>query len=74
MIFSQGCGSLLDDGLDRVQQEMLKTSMALVFWDILILTDVVVYTIWRKLRGMSNDCQQNGNLRECGAEEDDVFT
>lgn len=48
--------------------------MALVFWDILILTDVVVYTIWRKLRGMSNDCQQNGNLRECGAEEDDVFT
>ncbi|CAL8126510.1 unnamed protein product [Orchesella dallaii] len=74
-LFPEGCGSLMDDELDRVQREMLKTSMALAFWDVLILFDVVVYTIWRKLRSHSLDCQRNGsNVRDCGAEEDDVFT
>jgi len=73
-LFPEGCGSVLDDELDRVQNEMLKTSMALIFWDILILTDIVVYTIWRKLKSQSSDCTRNGSIRDCGTEEDDVFT
>jgi hypothetical protein len=69
----QGCGSLLDEKMDSVYFEFFKTSLGLTFWDLMIAIDLVVYTIWRKLRSKAHS-GYNGRNGAIATDDDDVFT
>jgi len=65
-LYEEGCGHFLDKKLQEVIEYKFRSSSGLVFWDLVVLVDLVVYTMWKKFhtKTANNDMEFN----------DDVFT